>query len=80
MWKFREFDAQLLNLMSQCIDPVHGCELTAAGGPELIAVEVGSQGLFLHGFNQFSELSPRFQPFGDAQGVEAPEGLDRVEI
>ena len=65
--QFWELDAQLLNLVSQCIDTVHGCELTAAGGPELIAVEIGGQGFFLHGFNQFSELSARFQPFGDAQ-------------
>ena len=79
MWKFREFDAQLLNLMSQCIDPVHGCELTAARGPELITIEIGGQSLFLHGFDQFSELGTRLQPFGDAQDFEGPEALVRFE-
>ena len=80
MWKFREFDAQLLNLMSQCIDPVHGCELTAARGPELITVEIGGQSLFLYGFDQFSELGTRLQPFGDAQDFEELAAFIKLKL
>ena len=65
--------------MSQCINAIHGRQLAAAGGPELIAVEVGGQSLFLHGFDQFSELGTCLQPFGDAQDVEGPETLVRFE-
>ena len=56
--------------MPQPIDVVQGGQFAAARRPELIAVEVASQGLFLKGLDQFSELSPRFQPFCDAQGVK----------
>ena len=57
--------------MSQRIDAIHGRQLASARRPELIAIEDGGQSLFLHGLDQFSELSPRFQPFCDAQGVKA---------
>ena len=65
--------------MSQCIDAVQGCESATTWGPELISVEVRGQCLFLHGFDQFSELGTRFQPFGDAQDVEEPEAIDGIE-
>ena len=65
--------------MPQCINAIHGRQLAAAGGPELIAIEVGGQSLFLHGFDQFSELGTRLQPFGDAQDVEGPEALVRFK-
>ena len=65
--------------MPQCINAIHGRQLAAAGRPELIAIEVGGQSLFLHGFDQFSELGTCLQPFGDAQDVEGSEALDRIE-
>ena len=73
--QFREFNAQLFHFMPQPIDVVQGRQFAAARRPELIAVEVASQGLFLKGFDQFSELSPRFQPFCDAQGVKVEWGI-----
>ena len=73
--QFREFNAQLFHFMPQPIDVVQGGQFAAARRPELIAVEVGSQGLFLKGLDQFSELSPRFQPFCDAQGVKVEWGI-----
>ena len=65
--------------MSQCINAIHGRQLAAAGRPELIAIEVGGQSLFLHGLYQFSELGTCLQPFGNAQDVEGPEALVRIE-
>lgn len=65
--------------MSQCINAIHGRQFAAARGPELITIEIGGQSLFLHGFDQFSELGTRLQPFGDAQDFEGPEALVRFE-
>ena len=65
--------------MPQCINTIHGRQLAAAGWPELITIEIGGQSLFLHGFDQFSELGTCLQPFGDAQDVEGSEALDRIE-
>mgnify|MGYP004217103043 CR=1 FL=1 len=53
--------------MSQCLNAIQGRHFAAAGGPELIAIEVGGQSLFLHGLDQFSELGAGLQPFGDTQ-------------
>ena len=65
--------------MSQCTDAIHGRQLAAARWPELIAIEVGGQSLFLHGLDQFSELGTCLQPFGDTQDVEGAEALVRPE-
>ena len=77
--QLRQLNAQLFNFLAERLDAIHRRQRAAARWPELIAVEVLGQGLFLHGFNQGGKLGTSLQPFRDAQGGEWAEAFGRSE-